>query len=101
MGRTATTDMEVTSIRLERDLKDRLKEIAGDRGYQSLVRDILWQFVRQQGEDDSPEIVATFTATAQSDRQCVLTGQLIHRHEPMLLGLTEQGSLVPLSPSAL
>ena len=101
MGRTATTDMEVTSIRLERDLKDKLKEIAGDRGYQSLVRDILWKFVRQQGEEGVPEITATIAATAQQERQCAVTGRLIRCHEPMLLGLTERGTLVPLCLEAL
>ena len=29
---TSTTDMEVTSIRLERDLKERLKELADKQG---------------------------------------------------------------------
>lgn len=107
MGRTATatTDMEVTSIRLERDLKDRLKEIAGDRGYQSLVRDVLWQFVQQQtGETPKPtaaDIKATFAATARQDEYCTLSGELIHRHEAMLLGLTRDGTLVPLAPAAL
>jgi predicted DNA-binding protein len=31
-----------TSIRLERELKDKLKEIAGNQGYQALIRDVLW-----------------------------------------------------------
>jgi len=105
MGRTATTDMEVTSIRLERDLKDRLKEIAGDRGYQSLVRDVLWKFVRQEaGEVPKPtaeDIKATFKATARKEEYCVLSGELIHRHDAMLLGLTTDGTLVPLSLEAL
>jgi len=38
--RTTTTDMEVTSIRLERVLKDKLKEISGNQGYQALIRDV-------------------------------------------------------------
>ncbi len=101
MGRIATTDMEVTSIRLERDLKDKLKEIAGDRGYQSLVRDVLWQFVRQQSDRHPPEIGATFPAIAQQDLHCALTGKLIPCRESMLLGMTDAGTLVPLSPNAL
>lgn len=47
IARTPTTDMEVTSIRLERELKDKLKEIAGNQGYQALIRDILWNYVQQ------------------------------------------------------
>jgi hypothetical protein len=37
----STTEMEVTSIRLERELKERLKELAGNQGYQALIRDVL------------------------------------------------------------
>ena len=32
LKRTPTTEMEVTSIRLERELKERLKEISGHQG---------------------------------------------------------------------
>ena len=39
--RTPTTEMEVTIIRLERDLKDHLKQLAGSQGYQALIRDVL------------------------------------------------------------
>jgi hypothetical protein len=42
LARTATTDMEVTSIRLERDLKEKLKDLSTNQGYQALIRDILW-----------------------------------------------------------
>jgi uncharacterized protein (DUF4415 family) len=47
LTRTTTTEMEVTSIRLERDLKDKLKELSGKQGYQALIRDILWKYVQQ------------------------------------------------------
>jgi predicted DNA-binding protein len=33
--RVPTTEMEVTSIRLERELKEKLKEISGHQGYQA------------------------------------------------------------------
>ena len=33
LTRTSTTEMEVTSIRLERSLKDKLKELSGNQGY--------------------------------------------------------------------
>lgn len=46
--RGAITEMQVTSIRLEPELKERLREISGEQGYQTLLRDELWQFVDQQ-----------------------------------------------------
>jgi predicted DNA-binding protein len=106
MNRTATTDMEVTSIRLERELKEKLKELSGNQGYQALIRDILWNYVRQKTGDYSPqlersEIRASFEAVAQKEEQCMLTGAMIKPREPMLLGLTTQGDLVPLSLSSL
>jgi hypothetical protein len=75
--------MEVTSIRLERELKEKLKELSGNQGYQALIRDVLWNFVQQQEE------------------RCVLTGKFIRPHEPMLLGLTTTGDMVPLSVESL
>ena len=42
---TSTTEMPVTSIRLERALIEKLKERAGSSGYQSLMRDVLWDYV--------------------------------------------------------
>jgi predicted DNA-binding protein len=44
--------MQVTSIRLEPKLKERLREISGEQGYQTLIREVLWQFVEQQIEAD-------------------------------------------------
>lgn len=104
--RTSTTDMEVTSIRLERQLKERLKEISGSQGYQALVRDILWNYVQYKSGDYKPQfakadIRATLPATAQKEERCVLTGQSIAPHDSMLLGLTRQGDLVPLSLDSL
>lgn len=102
LPRTSTTEMEVTSIRLERELKERLKEIAGNQGYQALIRDLLWNYVQQKSGDYRPkfsrsDIRASFSATAQQEQHCVLTGQLIRPNEPMLLGLTVYGDMVPLS----
>lgn len=101
LSRTSTTDMEVTSIRLEKELKDSLKAIAGNRGYQALIRDVLWAYVEQQsGNTDGPvgrhEIRATIPATAAQAERCAITGQAIAPGEAMLLGLTPQGALVPL-----
>lgn len=102
LTRTPTTEMEVTSIRLERELKDRLKELSGNQGYQALIRDILWNYVQQKSGEFTPtisraEIRATMTAIAQQEEHCVLTGKTLTPNEPILLGLTKNGVLVPLS----
>jgi metal-responsive CopG/Arc/MetJ family transcriptional regulator len=106
IARTPTTDMEVTSIRLERELKDKLKELAGSQGYQALIRDILWNYVQQKSGEWKPrfsrsDIRASIAATAQQEEHCVLTGQLIQPQQPMLLGLTRNGDMVPLSVESL
>ncbi|HIK12401.1 MAG TPA: hypothetical protein IGS52_19445 [Oscillatoriaceae cyanobacterium M33_DOE_052] len=100
--RTPTTDMEVTSIRLERSLKEQLKNLAGNQGYQALIRDVLWKYVQHQSGDYLPsfsrsDIRASMEATAEQEERCALTGKTIRPHEPMLLGLTITGEMVPLS----
>ena len=105
LTRTLTTEMEVTSIRLERSLKEKLKALSGSVGYQALIRDILWNYVQQKSGDYRPtfsssDIRATLEATARKDESCVLTGKLIRQSEPMLLGLTIYGDLVPISLEA-
>jgi metal-responsive CopG/Arc/MetJ family transcriptional regulator len=99
-----TTEMQVTSIRLEQELKDCLKELAGHQGYQALIREILWEYVQQRKQVPpralaASQIRATLTAIAQTTEYCALSGQIIHPHESMLLGLTSEGRLVPLSQS--
>ncbi len=106
IARTPTTEMEVTSIRLERELKDKLKDIAGNQGYQALIRDILWNYVQQKSGEWKPrfsraDIRASITAIAQQEERCVLTGHLIPPQQPMLLGLTKNGDMVPLSVESL
>jgi predicted transcriptional regulator len=103
---TSTTDMEVTSIRLEKELKERLKDLADKQGYQALIRDILWDYVeRKSGSTPSSisrtEIRASVAATAEREEVCYLTGQRISPHEPMLLALTTAGEMVPLSQNSL
>lgn len=104
--RTSTTEMEVTSIRLEKNLKGKLKELSGNQGYQALIRDILWNYVHQKSGDYRPQfnrsdIRATIEATAQKDESCALTGKLIQENETMLLALTTYGDFVPLSRESL
>lgn len=102
LTRTSTTEMEVTSIRLERDLKEKLKELSGNQGYQALIRDVLWNYVHQRSGDYLPQlsrsdIRATVAATAQQEERCALTGKIIRPQEPMLLGFTTDGVMMPLS----
>lgn len=115
--RGSTSEMQVTSIRLEPELKERLREISGEQGYQTLIRKVLWQFVEQQMEADevrlysvedrrSPshppllsmsDIRATFRAIAHKEEQCAITGQVIRPRQVMLLGLTISDELAPIS----
>ncbi|HBB30615.1 MAG TPA: hypothetical protein DC064_01865 [Cyanobacteria bacterium UBA9273] len=102
IAKTSTTDMEVTSIRLERELKEKLKELSGNQGYQALIRDILWSYVQHKSGDYRPDFLpsdirASIPATAQQEERCVLTGKFIQPNEAMLLGLTVNGDMVPLS----
>ncbi|AGY56574.1 hypothetical protein [Gloeobacter kilaueensis] len=106
LPRTSTTEMEVTSIRLERELKEKLKQFSGDQGYQALVREILWNYVREKSGDyhiriSAADIRTTIVATAHQDQRCALTGNNIRTNESILLGLTQHGNLVPLKTSSL
>jgi hypothetical protein len=106
IARTPTTEMEVTSIRLERELKDKLKELSGNQGYQALIRDILWNYVQQKSGEWKPrfsraDIRASIAARSEQEERCVLTGQLIQAQQPMLLGLTKTGDMVPLAVESL
>ena len=106
LSRASTTDMEVTSIRLEKELKESLKAIAGNRGYQALIREVLWAYVEQQsgkptGTLKRQDIRATIPATAERAERCLVTGQAIAPGDAMLLGLTPQGALVPICKTAV
>lgn len=104
--KTPTTEMEVTSIRLERELKNQLKAIAGNQGYQALIREVLWNFVQHKSGNvksrlSRADIRASFEATAQHEERCAITGKIIRPNEPMLLGLTMTGEMIPLSKESL
>ena len=106
LNRTSTTEMEVTSIRLERELKEKLKELAGNQGYQALIRDVLWHYVQQRSGQYQPQLTseqirATFEAIAQREERCALTGEIIRVAEKMWLGLTTSGEMVPLRVGSL
>jgi predicted DNA-binding protein len=104
--RVPTTEMEVTSIRLERELKEKLKEISGHQGYQALIRDVLWRFVQQksgeyQHQYSIEDIRATISAVANVEERCCLSGKIIAVDEQIILGWTSLGELVPIHPDAL
>lgn len=106
LTRTSTTEMEVTSIRLERELKEQLKALSGNQGYQALIRDILWNYVQQRSSQYSPQlspadIRATIPGTAHQDDRCALTGKPIRSGQDIILGLTIEGNLIPLSLDSL
>lgn len=106
LPKTSTTEMEVTSIRLEKELKERLKALAGNQGYQALIRDLLWNYVQQKTGDYRPhftreDIRVSVSGRAQKEEKCVLTGKIIHPNELMLLGFTIHGDMVPLSLESL
>ncbi|MGY6528977.1 MAG: hypothetical protein ACXITR_03525 [Cyanobacterium sp.] len=105
MHRTSTTQMEVTSIRLEKSLKDSLKSLSGSQGYQTLIRDILWNYVQQKSGEYRPnfaktDIRATIEGIARKDESCVLSGKLISQGEPLFLALSIYGDFVPVSIEA-
>jgi hypothetical protein len=104
--RVPTTEMEVTSIRLERELKEKLKEISGHQGYQALIRDVLWRFVQQKSGEyrqsySVSDIRATVPAIATSEECCYITGQIIAPNDSFILGWTTDGELIPLQSQAL
>ncbi|MEO0704140.1 MAG: hypothetical protein AAF050_00575 [Cyanobacteria bacterium J06649_5] len=100
----STTEMQVTSIRLERSLITKLKERAGNSGYQSLMRDVLWDYVNlgdDSGQIDQADIRSVMAAEARQTEKCALTGRTIEPYEEMWLAMTTQGDLVPLSIDSL
>ena len=101
-----TNEMQVTSIRFERALIDQLKALAGSQGYQALVREVLWDYVRQHSDDPAvrickQQIRATWMSQAQRQERCALTGEVIAPQAAMLLALTTDEQLVPLSLNSL
>lgn len=102
MTHTSTTEMEVTSIRLEKALKEKLKFLAGNQGYQALIREVLWSYIQEKSGEYTPQVSrddirATMPATAQREERCALTGKAIAPQDPMLLGFTVRGNIVPLT----
>lgn len=104
--RLSTTEMQVTSIRFEKELIDKLKEMAGAQGYQSLVREVLWNYVRQQPGNRAfqirkEDIRTIMAAEAVRQEQCALTGNAIQPREEMWMAMTIDEQLVPVSVDGL
>lgn len=98
--------MQVTSIRFERALITRLKEIAGSKGYQSLVREVLWDYVKHQSGSAKQtsaldQIRAVMPAQSYHPEVCALTGDPIPADEEMWLGLTMDNQLVPIGLTSI
>lgn len=99
---TSTKEMQVTSIRFERSLIEKLKQMAGPQGYQSLVREVLWDYVNHRSPSsadqtlDPQKIRAVMPAQSCRPESCALTGDPIPADEEMWLGLTEDNHLVPI-----
>lgn len=95
--------MQVTSIRFERSLIDRLKEMAGDKGYQALVREVLWDYVKQDEPEtiERSQIRSIVEAIAYRNEVCALTGEAIAEGEDMALGLLGSGKWVPICWDAI
>ena len=101
-----TTEMQVTSIRFERTLIDKLKALAGSQGYQALVREVLWKYVNQQADQSNfriqrQQIRSVMAAEAKRQEYCAFTGTVIEPHEEMWMALTTDNQLVPLSVDGL
>jgi metal-responsive CopG/Arc/MetJ family transcriptional regulator len=105
-NQSTTTEMQVTSIRFEKALIDQLKALSGNQGYQSLVRDILWNYVQQHSENKPfqirrEDIRTVMSAEACRQERCALTGDVIEPHEEIWMALTTDGQLMPLSIDSL
>jgi len=103
---TTTTEMQVTSIRFERELIDKLKAMAGNQGYQSLVRNILWEHVKSHSDEPDFQIkredIRTILAgEARQQERCAITGALIEPNEELWMAWTKDNQLVPVSIDSL
>jgi metal-responsive CopG/Arc/MetJ family transcriptional regulator len=101
-----TSEMQVTSIRFEKALIDELKALSGTNGYQSLVRDILWNYVQQQSSHAPfqirrEDIRTIMAAEAYRQERCALSDRIIEPREEMWMALTADGQLVPISVDSL
>lgn len=106
VGSIPTTEMQVTSIRLERDLKEQLKQMAGNHGYQALIREVLWNYVRLRNGDTNSQLIAAdirtvVPARSTQTQRCAVTGKTIPNQSECLLGVTMNGDVVTLSTDSL
>ena len=106
--RKTKPQMEVTSIRLEAKLKEILKEHTKNsaKGYQDLLREILWEWVARNKGTFKPEYrrseaQALFDGISTKEQNCAFTKLVIHANEPCQYALMEDGTLVPVKTRSL
>ena len=94
--------MEVTSIRLDRELKKifKQKSVGTNKGYQQLIREVLWEWVERNDNVYRPEyrksnIVGYFDGYSSVEQNCALTNMVISAGEPCRFALMNDGKLVP------
>lgn len=97
----STTEMKITSVRLEPELIDNLKELARSDGYQALIREVLWSYVqenlgRSKHSFSSSDITSIIPAIATTEKSCVLSGKRINKGEEFYLATTATSTLVPI-----
>ena len=95
-----TTEMKVTSIRLEKQLIEELKAMKHPEGYQFLIRKVLWNYVRRTNNTskyDEKHIEGRFEGYATMEQACALTGRLIRKNDRCQYGITIDGSIVPIA----
>lgn len=97
-----TTEMKVTSVRLEKELIKLLKEQKYPDGYQSLMRKVLWDYIKRNAGQYKPNldensIEGKFEGRTNREQVCALTGRIIPKGERCMFGITTDGNIVPVA----
>lgn len=100
--RNKTTNMEVTSIRLDAELKRIFKEVTkgSKQGYQDKIREVLWQWAQRNYGEYQPEysetaITAIFDGVSNKEQTCAFTKMTIMAGEPCKYALMIDGQMIP------
>lgn len=89
-----TTRMKVTTIRLEQRLLEEYKKLEDpERGYQALMREVLWNYLSSVSNVyrkpiQEKDILSYYEATSNSQQVCAITGETIYIGELYLIGKT-------------
>ncbi len=100
-GSKSTTNMVVTSIRLEEDLKQALKNMNHSAGYQFLIREVLWDYVRRNSTEyksgfSTNNIVGIMQGISTKETTCVISQKLIAKGEKCVFGISDTGAMIPV-----